>query len=250
MRLFYLENIKPGSKIQVIKGTEARHIYKVLRMKPGDIILLMDNKGNRYKSTIKKIAKDIVEVFIEDIYLPIKQSPIKIILCISLIRAKSMDLIIQKTSELGVDIIQPFYSERTIINISKDKIKSKIKHWKEVAKSAAKQSGRVVPANILKPLNLKDMINAWGFYKKALKLLLWERESILSIKDILIKTKDAKEIIGIIGPEGGFTQKEIEIFKNLGFYTISMGKRILRAETAAITFVAIVQYELGDLGII
>ena len=248
MRLFYIDKIESSLTKCTIEGAEARHIYKVLRMRPGDAILLMDREGKRFKSIIEKIYRGKVEVLIKEIYPSPRPSPIETILYISLIRSAAMDFVIQKSSELAVDIIQPFYSERSIIKIPEKKVESRLRHWNEIAKNSAKQSGRTIPAKILKPTTLDEILKNWENNKKVLKLLLWEQETSQSIKYILRQKKDVKKVVGIIGPEGGFTEKEIERSKSSGFYTVSMGKRILRAETAAITFIAVVQYELGDLG--
>jgi len=255
MRLFYIDKIDPNSKTCIIDGAEARHIYKVLRMKPGDHIILMDADGKRFRSIIQSIIHGKVKVLIKESYSPPEPSPIEIILCISLIRSDPMDYVIQKSSELGVDIIQPFYSERSIVKIPKERLASRLKHWNEVAKNAAKQCGRIAPAKVLSPISLEEVLKNWGSYKEAyerhlLRLVLWEEEKSQSIKMILKKAKKIKKIIGVIGPEGGFCNDEVIQFNRFGFLPVSIGRRILRAETAAVTFVAIVQYELGDLGII
>ncbi len=246
MRLFYVEKIDPSSKTCIIKGSEARHIYKVLRMDVGDILFLMDGKGKRYRAVIKKIEHGSVYVKIEGAFESPEDPPVKIILCISLIRSDPFDLVIQKTSELGVDTIQPFYSERTIVRIPEERLKERMRHWNEVAKSAAKQCGRKKPINLLEPVFLDELLERIRD-DKALKIFLWEKEEKISIKSVL-KGSDCKKIIGIIGPEGGFSKSEVEKIKKANIKAVSLGKRMLRSETAAIAFSAIVQYELGDIG--
>jgi len=249
MRLFYSDNINPNLKKCIIDGAEAKHIYKVLRMSTGDTIILMDKEGRRYEAVIDNISQGKVEVLIKEVFPHPKPSPVKIILYISLIRSGPMDLVIQKSSELGVDTIQPFYSERSIIRIPEERIKARLRHWNEVAKNTAKQCGRSVPARVLKPISLNEVLKQ-ARKSDSLKILLWEQEKAQSIKTILRQTnKRVNQVTGIIGPEGGFSKKEAERFKKEGFLSVSLGKRILRAETAAIIFVAIVQYELGDLGL-
>ncbi len=246
MRLFYVEKIDPSSKTCIIKGSEARHIYKVLRMDVGDTLFLMDGKGKRYRAVIKKIEHGSVYVKIEGAFESPEDPPVKIVLCISLIRSDPFDLVIQKTSELGVDTIQPFYSERTIVRIPEERLKERMRHWNEVAKSAAKQCGRKKPINLLEPVFLDELLERIRD-DKALKIFLWEKEEKISIKSVL-KGSDCKKIIGIIGPEGGFSKSEVEKIKKANIKAVSLGKRILRSETAAIAFSAIVQYELGDIG--
>jgi 16S rRNA (uracil1498-N3)-methyltransferase len=172
-----------------------------------------------------------------------------------------MDYLIQKTSELGVDLIIPFFSERTVVRHDKEGYMSRVRHWREVARSAAKQSGRVTPANI-HPLNtFHDLESHWSEVN-ALRVILWEGEESRSLKSVLqsclVETEDGAlkdkcpydEFIGMVGPEGGFSMEEMEMATKDGFISVSLGHRILRAETAAITMVALVQYEWGDLSIL
>ncbi len=248
MRLFYAEDIKDGQKRYIITGSEARHIYKVLRMRSGDELLLMDQNGNRYRCVIEDIRHGKVYVLIKEKLLPPPSSPVHITVCISLIRSDPMDLVIQKASELGAEVVQPFYSERSIVRIAEDKIEHRLRHWKEVAKNAAKQCGRPKPIQVLPPILLKELL-AQDWEKDLLRLFLWEQERETSIKDVLRSTEKVDKIVGVIGPEGGFTLEEARLLKEKGFISVSMGGRILRAETAAIAFVALCQYEFGDLGL-
>ncbi len=249
MRIFYVEDIKHGQKRCIISGSEARHIWKVLRMRAGNKLLLMDQHGNRYKGVIEDIKHSKVYVLIKEKYPPPSSSPVHITICISLIRREPMDFVIQKASELGAEVIQPFYSTRSIVRIAEDKIEQRLRHWKEVAINAAKQCGRATPIQVFAPLFLKELL-AQDWEKDSLRLFLWEQEKRNSIKEVLRRAEEkVNKIVGIIGPEGGFTYEETELFKEKGFIPVSMGKRILRAETAAITFVALCQYERGDLGL-
>jgi len=130
--------------------------------------------------------------------------------------------------------------------VKKDKLDNKMRHWGEIAQSAAKQSDREIPADIGPLLSLKDLVERWK-QKDAIKAIMWEEEGAKDLKSILRKSPTMREFIGIVGPEGGFTREEIQMAKEADFTSISMGYRVLRSETAAITMVAIVQYEWGDL---
>jgi 16S rRNA (uracil1498-N3)-methyltransferase len=143
----------------------------------------------------------------------------------------------------------------------KEGYRARVRHWREVARSAAKQSGRVTPANIY-PLNaFHDLASQWGG-DNTLRVILWEGEESRSLKSVLqsslVKAEDGAlkdkcpydEFIGMVGPEGGFSMEEMEMATKDGFISVSLGHRILRAETAAITMVALVQYEWGDLSIL
>jgi len=245
MRIFYVDRIDPKRNYCIIEGSEARHIYKVLRIRKGDEILLMDNIGKRYRAVIEDIRKGKVYALIKELVPEVESSPIEITVCISMIRSDPMDLVIQKVSELGAERIIPFYSERSIVRIPEEKVESRLRHWKEVAISASKQCGRKRPAEIIAPMSLDELLEKE--WREHLLIFLWEHEKKKTLKEILTDKKGIKKIVGIIGPEGGFSRKEADMLKEKGFIPASLGKRILRAETAAIVFVTIVQYELGDL---
>lgn len=248
MRRFYIEEIKPDDSTCVITGPEARHITKVLRMRPGDRFILMDGKGSRFRSRIESTSSREVLVVLEDPLPMPSPSPVKITLCQALAKSRAMDYLIQKTSELGVDCIAPFFSDRTVVKLKGDRLANKMRHWHEIAASSAKQCGRGVPAKIERPCSLRELIAKWRG-QDALKVALWEHERLNDFKIILKTSPSVKCVVCLVGPEGGFSAEEIEAAGEADFVCVSMGERILRAETAAITMVAVVQYELGDLNL-
>ena len=245
----------------IITGPEAKHIHRVLRMGRGDRLILMDNEGKHFRAVIESADRREIRVTLEEALPTPPPSPIKTTLFQSILKSQPMDYLIQKTSELGVDLIYPFFSERTVVRPDKEGYRARVRHWREVARSAAKQSGRVTPANIY-PLNsFHDLSNHRG-EDNALRVILWEGEDSRSLKSVLqsssmeseqenLKQKcPYDEFIGVVGPEGGFSRKEMESASKEGFISVSLGHRILRAETAAITMIALVQYEWGDLSLI
>jgi len=247
LQRFYIEEINSDDERCVITGSEAKHITKVLRMTPGDRFILMDGKGSRFEALIESISSREVLVLLENRLPEPPPSPaVKITLCQALIKPRAMDYLIQKTSELGVDCISPFFSDRTVISFEEDRLANKMRHWREIAKNSAKQCGRGVPVRIEMPCSFKELTVKWHG-EKALKAILWEDERSKNFKTLLESSSQIKRFMGIVGPEGGFTRKEIDACGNAGFVPVSLGHRILRAETAAMTMVAIVQYELGDL---
>jgi 16S rRNA (uracil1498-N3)-methyltransferase len=159
-----------------------------------------------------------------------------------------MDFLVEKTSELGVDRILPYVSERTVVKVDGEKAHSKLAHWQEIARSAAKQSDRAMPAEI-GPIDAYDKMVAALARESALKVMLWEQEDVRSLKDQLRSNSPGPMVLAMVGPEGGFTQREVKEAREAGFVSVSLGCRILRAETAAISLVTIIQYEWGDLGL-
>lgn len=246
MRRFFVEEIRENDGICAITGSEAKHITKVLRMKTGDRFVLMDGKGSRYHATIESATTHEVKVVLGRSIPAPPPSPVKIMLCQALLKSRQMDYLIQKTSELGVHRILPFASKRTNFSLRKDRQLNKMRHWREIAQNSAKQSDRDIPAGIetFSPFSRLVTKENW---RDAFKVILWEHERSQDLKSVLKAFPPAKKFVGMVGPEGGFTQEEIGIASDAGFVPVSLGNRILRSETAAITMVAIIQYEWGDL---
>lgn len=247
MRRFFIEEIKEKKGICIVPEPEARHIIKVLRMKQGDRLILMDSSGKRFEASIESaVLKELKVKLIKKLPEP-PPSPVSIDICQALIKSRVMDYMIEKTSELGISKIIPFYSERTVIKLDNSKVQQKMKHWTEISRSAVKQSGRPLPAVISRPVSFRELLNDLR-EKEGLKVVLWEGEDDNDIKDLLRSGEPQSHFTGIVGPEGGFSRSEIRELKEAGFIPASLGTRILRSETAAIALVAIIQYEWGDMG--
>lgn len=246
LRRFFVEEIRVDNGICIIAGSEAKHISNVLRMRAGDRFILMDGRGSRFQAVIESVSSKWVRAVLEKSLPNPPPSPVHITLCQALTKSRAMDYLLRKTSELGVDRVVPFYSERTTVGYKKERLVNKMRHWREIAISAAKQCGRGIPAEIEPPFSFMELMERWRG-EVALKVVLWEEEGAKDLKNLLKLSPSADNFVGMIGPEGGFSEEEINIAGNAGFIVASLGNRILRADTAAITTVAIVQYELGDL---
>lgn len=248
MRRFFVDESVGTHGTVAITGAEARHIATVLRMEPGDRIVLLDKGGSRFLAVIKELTRRHVLVDIEKPLCAPDPSPVRITLCQALLKSNPMDLLIEKTSELGVDRILPYIAERSVVKAVGERGHGKVRHWQEIAQSAAKQADRARPAEIGPLQSFHETIE--GLCKEsALKILLWEREETRTLKDLFRSGSAAPEILALVGPEGGFTEREVKRAAQAGFVPVSLGRRILRAETAAITLVAILQYEWGDLSL-
>ncbi len=248
LRRFFVENIETKDGLCTIRGSEAKHMTRVLRMGRGDRFILMDGKGARFQALVLSAGRREVLVTLEKALPQPTPSPVEITLCQALLKSRAMDYVIEKTSELGVNRIFPFSSERTVIRLNREKSANKRRHWREIAQGAAKQSNRSAPAEI-GPLSSFGELVAKCPQENALKVILWEEEGERNLKDLLKASPPLKKFIGMLGPEGGFSQEEVRAAREAGFTSVSLGQRVLRAETAAITMVAVVQYEWGDLSL-
>ena len=231
---FVTDDCRQGDRY-IITGADHNHIKNVLRMKVGDTILISAN-GKSDLCEIETIDNDeIIAPIIEEDYQN-TELPLQIHLFQGLPKSDKMELIIQKAVELGVYSITPIEMRRCIVKLDDKKKKSKQTRWQSISESAAKQSKRNLIPEINETISYKAALDA----AKELDLLLvpYENEDgILSTKEALKELKKAKSVGIIIGPEGGFDEGEIEAAKNAGGRIISLGKRILRTETAAITAV-------------
>jgi 16S rRNA (uracil1498-N3)-methyltransferase len=235
----------------VITGDNARHLAVVLRFEAGDSFEVLDGEGYKYRCAVKKThKKEIVAEIINKEPCSV-ESPVAVTLGQGIARGEKMDLIIQKSIELGVQKIIPVMTERSQVRNTK-----KLDRWKKIASSAAEQSGRDRVPEILAPETLNDFLvtppalplSKGRKQDGVLKLIFYESYNEQNLKTILKAEKNIKHILLLIGPEGGFSDEEITCAIENGFIEVSLGPRILRTETAPITAISIIQYELGDMG--
>ena len=243
-----------------ITGEKARYLITVLRCKKGDELIVFDGKGNCLRTNVLRTDRREVTVEVLETFPCVTESPVNIILVQGLLKGQKMDMVIQKATELGVREIQPVITER-----SQARETRKVIRWKKISEEASKQSGRGIVPIIGEPVKLNDFFEELDKsqrhgdteirgQKKIEGFIFWEeggmplKEAILKISPSPILRFRVSPIHLLIGPEGGFTREEIVLAENKGFIVTSLGKRILRAETAAISAVTLVQFSLGDLG--
>ena len=248
MRRFFVEEITPTTDSLSLTGKEARHISKVLRMRKGEVLTIMDGKGRLFESTIEDLNYKKVKVRINKSISSPPPSPIGINLAQALIKSNSMDYLIQKLTELGINSIQLFYSERTVIKLKPGHLRNKMDRWMEIMKSACRQCGRVTLPTLNPPLPFEEIIKD-APDKDTLKILLWENEEEVDLKGVLRSMSPLPHTLAMVGPEGGFTPNEINRAREADFHIISLGNRVLRTETAAVSLISIIQYEWGDLNL-
>lgn len=242
MHKFFTEEI--DENVAVITGDDHKHLFKVLRLKIGDEVLVNDLKGIDFLGKIITIDKESTIVELKKRILENNESPLSITLYQGLPKAGKMDLIVQKNTELGVTRIVPVITERVIVKNSSEY--KKMDRLRRIILEASKQSKRSMIPDILEPKEFKD----------AFPLMLAHDVLIVPYENAenygLMKLKEeipTIESCGIlIGPEGGFSEEEIEELKESGAKIITLGKRILRTETAGFAAVSMLQLLYGDMG--
>ncbi len=234
------ENIQEN-KIFITNISDIKHIISVLRCKKKDKLIFTAPENFVYEAEITCIKSDIIETKITDKYFSDKKLKINITLAQSVIKSQKQDYLIQKATELGVRTIIPFTSKNTVVKFDSEKDKlNKIQRWQKIVYESAKQCKRGDLAEIMPVADFEFVSNLEGF---DLKILCSEKESSFSIKQFLTSNKNPKNILLVIGPEGGWDNREINKFVEKGFVSVTLGKLVYRAETATISAISHIIYE-------
>ena len=231
-----------------IEGVDARHISKVLRMQPGDKLQIVSDDGVSAMAEITAIASERVSVRCLEKLAESHEPRVRLVLAQGLAKGEKMDFIIQKAVEMGAYSVIPVAMEHSVVRLDGAKAAKKVERWQKIAESAAKQSKRDIIPKVQPVQSMAEML-ASGDYET--KIIAYECEDRLSLKAALKAAEAAggiKELLLIIGPEGGISEGELELARQAGAVPVSLGRRILRAETAGLVAISAIFYETGDLG--
>lgn len=243
-RFFVPEEQTHGENI-VITGNDVNHIKNVLRMRCGEQILISDGQDREYCCIIDELAEDQVITRIIDVCGSNAELPVKITLFQGLPKADKLELVIQKAVELGVYEIVPVATKRSVVKLDSKKEEKKLLRWNAIAQSAAKQSKRLVIPEVRPVMTFSEAL----CYAKDLDLniLPYEDAQGISHSREVIRGIHGKRSLGIfIGPEGGFEEAEVGKAKEIGIQPITLGHRILRTETAGMTILSIIMFEIEE----
>ncbi|MBL34031.1 MAG: 16S rRNA (uracil(1498)-N(3))-methyltransferase [Oceanospirillaceae bacterium] len=236
-RIYPPQPLTPGSRLE-LDSQAATHLVRVLRLTDGDALRLFNGDGCEYAATLsdsgkKSASADITGVVREDAPLPLQLHLGQVVS-----KGDRMDFTIQKATELGISDITPLWSERCEVRLKGERLDKKIEHWQKVAVSACEQSGRNVIPRIHPPLSFND----WCAQTEAdLKFILHPHDQ----KPLRDYTQP-QTLALLVGPEGGFSETEVQQVLAAGFHGLTLGPRILRTETAALTALSVFQYQWGD----
>ena len=240
-RFFSSTPLKPDSMVR-LTGSPAKHMSKVLRMQPGNIVVLFDGSGCEYDATINSMAKSAVELRTHLARTPRTESALEIELWQGISKGSRMDAVVQKATELGVTRIRPVFTKYGMVKLDNARAEKRTKRWQEIAVSACEQSGRTVIPEVMPPIRLEIALEALNQNQQAIMLALGDYSALGTTP------LTGKRMILIIGPEGGFSNGEEALAKSLGVTFGSMGPRVLRTETAPLVALSILQYRYGDMG--
>ena len=222
------------------------HIRNVLRMNPGEEVNVTDGSGEKvYRCAIASIGEDKVELNIMWAQEKGMELPSKIYLFQGLPKSDKMELIIQKAVELGVYEIIPMATARAVVKLDQKKAAAKVKRWQAISESAAKQSKRLLIPEVKEPVKFSEALKLAS--DLDVRLIPYElAEGMDGTRRIIQSVKPGQSVAVFIGPEGGFEEAEVELAKEAGFQAITLGRRILRTETAGMTVLSILMYQLEE----
>ena len=236
-RIFVNKENIAGDTVE-ITGADSVHLASALRVKPGEKIICCDAEGTDCVCTVISAAPQITRLKIDEKKASDSEPPCRIRLYQSLPKSDKFEFIIQKATELGVCSVTPVISERCISRPDEKSMVKKLQRWRTIAREAAQQSGRSVIPEIREPETLFSAFK--NLPENALKLFCYEDEKNTSLRRVLSKTP---EICVFVGPEGGYSRDEYETAEAAGLVSVSLGKRILRCETAPLFVLSSLIYE-------
>ena len=230
----------------MLQADEARHLRDVLRLKPGDEVHVFDGEGKEFRCEVEESRKDWARLKVLAAIAPARpESPLKLTLAVALLKSDKFDLVVQKATELGAVRIVPVITKLADIRLRDDSDATKrVTRWQRIALEAAKQCGRALVPEVAEPTSFPALVQAAS---DQTKVIFSERDG-RSIKDL----KDSGSarslaITAVVGSEGGWTEEELSLARTNDWIIVTLGGRILRAETAAITAMVLLQHVFGDL---
>jgi 16S rRNA (uracil1498-N3)-methyltransferase len=227
-----------------IRGQELRHLSRVLHLGAGDGITVIDDAGTEHDAIIRLLGSEEAEFEIISSRETQRESPLDLTLALGLTKGNKMDLVIEKATELGVRRIVPFASNYSVAKLDPAKAVQRLARWQRIAVSAVKQCGRTRAPEISPVCDFGELLHQT--WPDTLRILLWEKQTGQSLWEVRDRRGHAAVLIGI-GPEGGFSAEEARDAEAHGFELMTLGQRILRAETAAIVAASLAQFLWGDL---
>jgi 16S rRNA (uracil1498-N3)-methyltransferase len=227
-----------GKQTVTLTEDEARHLREVLRLKPGDEVSVFDGEGKEFRASVTEARRESATLELENEINPARpESPLQITLAVALLKGEKFDLVVQKATELGVTKVLPLITRHADIKLRDQADAAKrVTRWQRIALEAAKQSGRAVVPEVSLPIALESA------FKNP--CLLFSERGGQGLEQIL---EPLGSVTAIVGSEGGWSDEELEQARAAGAQIVTLGGRILRAETAAITAAALQQHRFGDL---
>jgi 16S rRNA (uracil1498-N3)-methyltransferase len=233
-----------GTKL-TLTGELCHHLRASLRVKPGEVLRLTDEHRQRYQVRVSAVAaQGLTAEILESRSGPIDAAP-GVLLAQALLKGDHMDWVVQKASELGVHTILPLISRHGVVRPQPERVAAQVARWQRIATEAAQQSEQWEPPQVLEPMESRRFFSS---HAATCALLLAERQQTMGLANIPLPALPAETVTLIVGPEGGWAEEELTQAVEGQCRAVSLGEHILRADTAAVTALSIVQSRLGRLG--
>ncbi len=245
MRRFFFESNDRNGETVFLSEEESYHLVKVLRLPKGTAVELLDGAGAVYSATVVAIGRR-VELYIEAMVSKDDEEEQVIWVGQSVLKGDKMDTVVQKCTELGVTRMTPLRSSRCQGKLSAKQSLKKHERWQRIGLAACKQCLRSRRLQLDMVASYAEWLDEVSGCTDSVRLLFWEEEKEVHLQDIPDLSNN-QPVVLLLGPEGGFSPEEVEQAREMGWITVSLGKRILRAETATLTAVSIVQYLTGTM---
>ena len=243
-RLFYKGLLQDTIEIT---GTDAHHLMHVMRARPGQEIIVVDDENQVARMEMTAFCETAVTLTLRERLAADTESPIQLVLAQCLLKADKMDFVVQKAVELGAVGVVPVRSQNCVVRYDAKKAAGRRDRWQKIADEAAKQCGRTALLSVEPVTDIEDFLQQEAANADTELIFCYENEQDQTVKDYLSQVT-AKRIVLLIGPEGGFSLDEAAAVAEAGGHSVTLGPRILRAETAALAALAVAQYAKGDLG--
>jgi 16S rRNA (uracil1498-N3)-methyltransferase len=245
MHRFFVPPEGFSDKTVTIKGPDVNHIRTVLRMKPGDHIAVIDPQGFQYEIILAEVARDYVQGEILSKKAIKTESSVNIRMGQALIKGNAFDLLVRKATELGVRSVATLRTKRSVVRLAKEAELSRTQRWQRIAEEASKQCGRTrVPEVCPTVLSIEEFCQQSA--DCDLKLVFWEAEQTTRLQDVTAPDS-VNSIAFLAGPEGGWAQEEIDFLIQKGFQTVTLGPRLLKADSVSLVILSLLQHRWGDL---
>ncbi|WP_134700132.1 16S rRNA (uracil(1498)-N(3))-methyltransferase [Ammoniphilus sp. YIM 78166] len=240
------ENVNKSSQQIVITGDDVGHITKVMRTSVGDHLISCDENGACFLCEVEQLNKEQVLCKIVEPLTDNRELPVNVTIAQGLPKGDKMELVIQKGTELGAHSFIPFISSRTVVQLDAKKEQKRLERWGRIAKEAAEQAHRQRVPSIHSLLSWKQLLAEGEEYDLA--LIAYENEQTSTLHAAMQHLQPGKKVLLVVGPEGGFSDLEVEEAMEAGFSPVMLGRRILRTETAALYSLSCISYYFEQLG--
>jgi 16S rRNA (uracil1498-N3)-methyltransferase len=245
-RRFYAPPEQVEGPVVSLSGEESHHLSRVLRLKPGDTVFVFDGRGVERECEITEIKSNSARLRVIRVLEDAVESPSRLTLAQAVARGEKFDLIVQKATELGVSRIVPLSSDHSDVKLSSEQAEKRLERWRRISLEALKQCGR------RRLVELTPLLTVGEFIEAALasseRILVFSERGGSSIASALKEALGASSVSALVGPEGGWSGEELGMMEARGCKFVTLGPRVLRAETAAIAAISLLQHLTGDLG--